>query len=160
MLRQNETLFRDKDVLFRDRHILFRDKDILFKDKDISFRNKDILFWYKDFLFRDKDMDRDTIIHHIRAVGRDVLPAGSNIYLYGAQTVAETDVDAEWELLILLNQKTADRDDEDLYTFPFIKLGWNLNKPISAMLYTKQEWHNVSFSPLYQKVERSKTMVL
>ena len=105
-------------------------------------------------------MDKETIIHHIRTVGRNVLPTGSNIYLYGAQVAHEADIDAEWELLILINQEKSDRDDVDLYTFPFIKLGWNLNKPISTLLYTKQEWNDVSHTPLYQRIENRKTLLL
>ena len=98
--------------------------------------------------------NRKEILKHIVHVGRQHLPHGGRLILYGSQARGTATDSSDWDLLIILDKKSIDKSDYDNISFPFTALGWDIGQTISPVIYTRHEWDNYSFSPFYKNVQR------
>ena len=94
------------------------------------------------------------ILNHIVYVGKQNLPQGGRLILYGSQARGTATDSSDWDLLIILDKPKIEQSDYDNVSFPFMVLGWNLGQLISPVLYTKEEWDNNSFTPFYKDVQQ------
>ena len=97
---------------------------------------------------------RKEILNHIVYVGKQHLPQGSRLILYGSQARGTATDASDWDLLIILDKPKIEQSDYDNVSFPFTALGWDLGQLISPVLYTKEEWDNNSFTPFYKNVQQ------
>ena len=98
--------------------------------------------------------DRKDILSQIVYVGKQNLPQGGRLGLYGSQARGTATESSDWDLLIILDKPKIEQSDYDNVSFPFTALGWDLGQLISPVLYTKDEWNNNSFTPFYKNVQQ------
>ena len=101
--------------------------------------------------------DRSKILSKIQAVGKEVLPQGSRLLLYGSRARGDNRADSDWDLLVLLNRPRKEDTDFAAISYPLMELGFSLGQYFSVHTYSQQEWNNMSFLPFYKKnVEHDK----
>lgn len=101
-------------------------------------------------------MHHQSTIQLIRSMGRKILPAGSQLWLYGSRARGDNRPDSDWDLLLLIDKDVQQLKDFDTFAYPFIEMGWQLGQDINPMLYTRKEWEKRNFTPFYQNVEKDK----
>jgi len=100
-------------------------------------------------------IDNDKMIGKMEAVAKEVLPAGSRLWLYGSRARGEAREDSDWDLLVLLDKPELELKDYTL-AYPFQAMGADMGQYISSIIYAKNEWEAQSFLPFYKNVERDK----
>ena len=105
-------------------------------------------------------MSSNDILNQIQQLGKDIIPEGGRLYLYGSRARGDFKPDSDWDLLILLNKDKEEYSDFDTYSYPFISLGYKYGVSVSAHLYTMDKWDAMSFSPFYHNVEHDKIVLV
>lgn len=95
----------------------------------------------------------------LRQLAGKVIPAGSQVWLYGSRARGEAREDSDWDILILLDKPSVTSADEDQYAYPFVDLGWDYASAVSPQVYALEDWKRQSFTPFYQNVERDKVRI-
>jgi len=93
------------------------------------------------------------ILEDIRQLKRRLIP-NEKLILFGSQSRGNASPDSDWDLLLLLNKREITLEDEQLYAYPFTKLGWNYGTYFSVKLYSENDWKKRSFTPFYKNVEQ------
>ena len=104
-------------------------------------------------------MKGKSIKYQIQTLGAKLLPAGSNLLLYGSRARGDNRADSDWDLLVLLNGEHHEGDFNRI-SYPLIELGFELGQYFSVQTYTQSEWENMSFLPFYKNVERDKIVLV
>ena len=79
----------------------------------------------------------------------------AKIFLYGSIARGNSNIDSDWDLLILLNQDKITYDIEESLTYPLYDLEIELGEVISPMIYSEKEWMNkYSVTPFFKNVMR------
>ena len=99
-------------------------------------------------------------ISALRALGQEILPKGSCLWLYGSRARGDHREDSDWDLLLLLQKDHLDDNDFNTLSYPFIELGLNQGQYFSTQMYTQKEWKNMSFLPFYKNVEHDKVVIV
>ena len=99
-------------------------------------------------------------ISALRALGQEILPKGSRLWLYGSRARGDHREDSDWDLLLLLKKDHLDDNDFNTLSYPFIELGLNQGQYFSTQMYTQKEWKNMSFLPFYKNVEHDKVVIV
>jgi predicted nucleotidyltransferase len=94
----------------------------------------------------------NTVLSKIQSLGKQVVPEGSRLMLFGSRARGDFRADSDWDLLILLNKNKITSRDYDEITYPFAELGWQIGEMIHPIIYTKNDWEKKSFSPFYKNV--------
>lgn len=105
-------------------------------------------------------MSDNKVLSSIQALGKEIIPLGEHLYLYGSRVRSDHRPNSDWDLLILLDKDKEEYSDFDDYSYPFIELGYDLDATISAHLYTINKWKKMSFSVFYHNVERDKIVLV
>ena len=105
-------------------------------------------------------MDKGATIQRIRMMGKDILPSGSHLWLYGSRARGDNRKDSDWDLIVLVDKEKQQLQDFDRYAYPFIEMGWQTGEEINPMLYTNSEWQKRSFTPFYRNVEHDKIVLV
>ena len=93
------------------------------------------------------------IFNEIQELKRQLLP-NERVILFGSQARGDTRDDSDWDLLVLINKEKKTIEDEDIYGYPFDKIGWNYGVAINAILYSTEEWSKRKITPFYKNVEK------
>ena len=104
-------------------------------------------------------MTKVNTISAIRSLGQEILPKGSQLWLYGSRARGDNSENSDWDLLLLLDKEKITTNDYD-FTYYFRELGWDLGVEISPHLYSKQQWQEWTFLPYYKNVERDKIVLI
>lgn len=99
-------------------------------------------------------------INGISAVGKEVLPAGASLWLYGSQARGEATEDSDWDLLVLLDKDEREFSDFEKYCAPLCGYGFDHDEFVVPQIYTKKEWNSMSFMPFYKNVEQDKMILV
>ena len=91
------------------------------------------------------------ILEEIKALKKKLLP-NEKLILFGSQVRGDTHEESDWDLLVLLNKEKKTFEDEDMYGFPFDKIGWNYGVAINTMIYSTKEWEKRKITPFYKNV--------
>lgn len=105
-------------------------------------------------------MNKSSIIQRIQTMGLQILPKGSNLWLYGSRARGDFRADSDWDLLVLVDKEKQVLQDFDQFAYPFIEMGWQIGQEINPMLYTRQEWEKRHFTPFYHNVEADKVVLI
>ncbi len=105
-------------------------------------------------------MSEASITQRIQSMGKQILPEGSNLWLYGSRARGDNRADSDWDLIVLVNQDKQQLQDFDRYVYPFIEMGWQLGKEINPLLYTRKEWAQRHFTLFYHNVENEKVVLV
>ena len=105
-------------------------------------------------------MSESSTIQTIQSMGKQILPKGSNLWLYGSRARGDYRPDSDWDLIVLVDKEKQQLKDFDQYAYPFIEMGWRIGIEINPMLYTRKEWQQRNFTPFYQNVERDKMVLV
>ena len=105
-------------------------------------------------------MPTSSTIERIQTMGKQILPKGSNLWLYGSRARGNYRTDSDWDLIVLVDKEKQQLQDFDNYAFPFIEMGWQLGEEINPMLYTRSEWKKRHFTPFYHNVENDKIVLV
>lgn len=104
-------------------------------------------------------MERAQIIDNIKQVAAQVLPKGSTLYLYGSRARGDDHEGSDWDLLLLLDKPRLEHEDFGRYSYPFVKMGWDIGEDIRPQAYTKDEWFNGPHAMFYYNVENDKSIL-
>ena len=104
-------------------------------------------------------MDRRQVINNIKQVAAQVLPKGSLLYLYGSRARGDWHKGSDWDLLVLLDKPSLEREDFNKYSYPFVEMGWDIGEDIRPHAYTKNEWFNGPHAMFYYNVEEDKKVL-
>lgn len=69
-------------------------------------------------------ISRNDILNQIVYVGKQSLPQGSRLVLYGSQARGTASDSSDWDLLIILDKSKIEQSDYDNVSFPFTALVW------------------------------------
>lgn len=90
------------------------------------------------------------VIEAIKAKGKEILPEGSTITLFGSRARNEAREDSDWDIHILVpgpeRLSLAQTGD---YAVPFLELGYEIGEDIEPIVHTYAGWEKRSFLPLY-----------
>ena len=101
-----------------------------------------------------RGMTSSDILNEIKRIAKEVLPKGGQLILYGSRARNEAREDSDWDLLILLDKQEIEKQDRDEVAYPFRALSWDVGELISPIIYTKESWRKMSFTPFYKNVEQ------
>ncbi len=107
-----------------------------------------------------KNMNKATTIEQIRTMGKQILPKGSHLWLYGSRARGTNRPDSDWDLLVLLNRPQNMIADFEQISYPLMELGFDQGQYFSVHTYSQQEWENMSFTPFYKNVEQDKIVLV
>ena len=99
-------------------------------------------------------------IQRIQTMGKQILPEGSHLWLYGSRARGDNRPDSDWDLLVLLNRPQKENSDFANISYPLMELGFSLGQYFSVHTYSQHEWQNMSFLPFYKNVERDKIQLV
>ena len=102
----------------------------------------------------------DNIVEQIKTLGKQVLPKGSHLLLYGSRARGDNRPDSDWDLLVLLNRQQNINADFASISYPLMELGFDLGQYFSVHTYSQIEWNHMSFLPFYKNVERDKIQLV
>ena len=96
------------------------------------------------------------VLNRITRLGREVLPSGGHLWLYGSRARGDARPTSDWDLLVLLDKDKLNGEDYDRITYPFTLLSGDIGEIINPIMYTKREWDAYSFTPFYHNVQDDK----
>ena len=102
---------------------------------------------------RSYDNMKDDILYSLRALIKQVMPAGTKVFLFGSQARGDVHDESDWDILILLDKEKITSADFDTYAYPLIDLGWQFGEYFSTKLYTFTEWMKRKGTPFFKNVE-------
>lgn len=97
--------------------------------------------------------EMNSTLRDIKQLGRQVIPAGGHLWLFGSRARGDFRPDSDWDLLVVLDKNKLTQTDYDEVTYPFTELGWTLNEQINPIMYTRANWEKNSFTPFYHNVQ-------
>ena len=96
------------------------------------------------------------VLDRITRLGKQVLPKGGHLWLYGSRARGDAHPTSDWDLLVLLDQDKLRGEDYDNITYPFTLLSCDTGEIINPIMYTKKEWAASYFTPFYHNVQHDK----
>ena len=103
-------------------------------------------------------MEQTQVIERIKELGRQILPEGASLWLYGSRARGDARPDSDYDLLILLDKEKINSKDYD-YAYDLRLLGIDLKEEINPTVYSKRQWNEWSYTPFYYNVEDDKMIL-
>lgn len=103
---------------------------------------------------------REFLIEKIQSLGKQILPQGSSLWLYGSQARGTSNADSDWDVLILLDKEKKENSDFDNYCYPLMQMGFEYDELINPQVYTCSDWRKYSFTPFVHNVEADKLVLI
>ena len=104
-------------------------------------------------------MEQRQVIERIAELGRQIIPEGASLWLYGSRARGDARSDSDYDLLILLDKDKITMQDRD-YSCHFFMNGLNFGSEVNAHTYTKSVWSMWSCAPFNQNVEEDKVVLI
>ena len=94
----------------------------------------------------------ENILSDIRQLALEVVPSGSEAWLYGSRARGTAHAHSDWDILLILNKEQLTQSDYDNVSYPFVLLGCELGEEINPIMYTAKEWLSYHATPFYENV--------
>lgn len=105
-------------------------------------------------------MQRKEFIGEIIKLGKQILPEGASLWLYGSRARGEARENSDWDLLILLNKDKNEFADFGNYAYPFTMMASDRGEYIIPQIYTRRQWNEMHFTPFVKNVEQDKIILV
>lgn len=96
-------------------------------------------------------MDVKRLLQRIKDTVYDTDPSATLI-LYGSYARGEQRDDSDIDLIVLIDKDEVRRADEIKITYPFYNIALDIEKSISAFVYSKKAWATHKATPYYENV--------
>lgn len=97
-------------------------------------------------------MSQADVISQIKSLGKQVVPKGGKLMLFGSRARGDSHSHSDWDLLVLLDKEKITPADYNTVSYPFAELGWNINEMINPIIYTQKDWDSKKATPFYKNV--------
>jgi len=104
-------------------------------------------------------MEQTQVIQRITELGRQILPEGASLWLYGSRARGDARPDSDYDLLILLDKDRINMTDYDHYMIPLSDLGVSVGEDVRAHIYTRRDWKTWQGAPFNENVEEDKIVL-
>ena len=104
-------------------------------------------------------MQQNQVIQRITELGRQILPEGASLWLYGSRARGDNRPDSDYDLLILLDKDSVTMQDRD-YSHAFFWNGMEVGEEVNAHIYTKKDWNKWACAPFNENVEEDKVVLI
>lgn len=104
-------------------------------------------------------MKQTQVIHRITELGKQILPEGASLWLYGSRARGDNRSDSDYDLLILLDKEKITSKDFD-YSYDFYMNGMEVGEEVNAHIYTKNDWNKWRCAPFNENVEEDKVVLI
>ena len=93
------------------------------------------------------------VMAELRQLAAEVVPTGSEAWLYGSRARGTANVYSDWDILLIMNKEKLTQSDYDNVSYPFVLLGCELGVEINPIMYTEEEWQSYRATPFYENVQ-------
>ncbi len=94
----------------------------------------------------------NTILHQIKT-SVSTTASNAEVILYGSRARGDNRDDSDFDILILLNQETISREDEQRIKYPLYDIEFETGFLISPLVLSKQEWEQKHrITPFYENI--------
>ena len=100
------------------------------------------------------------VLTDIRQLAMEVVPLGSEAWLYGSRARGTAHPHSDWDILLILNKEKLTQSDYDNVSYPFVLLGCELGEEINPIMYTESEWQSYRATPFYENVQHEAVNLL
>lgn len=104
-------------------------------------------------------MEQGQVIQRISELGREILPAGASLWLYGSRARGDARPDSDYDLLNLLDKDEISDTDYTNYVYSLRVMGWKMDEDINPLIYPKKEWKKWESLPFHDNVEEEKIVL-
>ena len=104
-------------------------------------------------------MQSAEVLNRITRLGREVLPSGGHLWLYGSRARGDARPTSDWDLLVLLNRPQEASEFQNI-AYPIMEVGFDLGEYFSVQTYSQAEWDAMTFLPYYKNVEHDKIVLV
>ena len=104
-------------------------------------------------------MSQEEVIQRITELGRQLLPEGASLWLYGSRARGDARPDSDYDLLILLDSDRV-TDEANNAAYDLQLFGFDNSLVINLHIYPKNKWTEWTYSPFYKNVEHDKRILI
>lgn len=88
------------------------------------------------------------------------LPAGIRVWLYGSRARGEQTENSDWDILVLLDKDFATEEDFNNFGFPLCLFGSEYDEFVVPIVFGKNQWKKLQFTPFYENVIKDKIEII
>lgn len=107
----------------------------------------------------NKGMEQPQVIQRITELGKQILPEGASLWLYGSRARGDARPGSDYDLLILLDKEKVTMQDRE-YSYSFFISGLELGEEVNAHIYTRNDWSKWTCAPFNENVEEDKVVLI
>jgi len=104
-------------------------------------------------------MEQAQVIQRITELGKQILPEGASLWLYGSRARGDARPDSDYDLLVLIDKDTVS-PEVDSAAYDICLMGYDYGVEINPHIYPKRKWMAQTFSPFYKNVEQDKIVLI